>query len=857
MTVRYFIIIILLFSISAVFGEDSAVLEPRSLNYQHVCRVETFTEKAEMITCPVPWVPITYLAEDGAKVSEGEIITRFDQAQPLFELRDRELERDVIDAQLSHRLTGIANKDREMRDKLEELQDKLVVLKARLVRLQSEPRPSDVEIAEGRLRIARMNYDAAERDAERARQRLEKGMISHAELEDFETELLMKKANLDYAERELAYTKLPATAGTIRKTELEIENLNLEIEKVQHEIEEHKVIAEIQKKGAQSRKTLIDKQIEEQQEDVEKTDVKSPIDGYVNYNRGMDWTDLEVGTKMWKNFSFMKIPDMKTIAFRGVLLESVRKYFTEGDTAIVRLRGRGDQPVSCRLKSISTLSHDLAEKAESDWGAVGKEFGVKVFDVVLEMTDETDWVRPGMIGEAQLLSVKETSGPAVPMRFVQVKDGKKYLSIDGIYREVTGTVNQGLFVVDDPGWRGRTVTMRGVFQETDESEKEGRKRLFSVSGELAPVDSIDVIVGDVGRWPWPKVKWLIPEESVVKKGDVVARLDDTEIKKRITEEESRVSETRSRMEELEKQKGLTAREGIFKLKLEQNLLETARIDEDTACNGRDAMAIYKASLTMAQAQIQLDAIRSQLEREAAKETTSLSPAELRQLERDRERQELKLEQARIRLEQLHEGAGRVECSNARLARLRQEVKVKVMERTTDYDDKKIALEYERASLDVKKYQDRLNQWNTRRNNMTITSPGDGMICYSKIWNSGVISKVNVGSTVGPRFGLLSIPDLSKMTIRVEVPEMYYTMVQIDQPVDVSIPSLTDRLMQGHVEGVDFLFKNREKKDSQVGLYSSREPLGEVVFTVRVTVRSEGLPLKPGAVAEVFFPFERE
>ena len=54
--------------------------------------------------------------------------------------------------------------------------------------------------------------------------------------------------------------------------------------------------------------------------------------------------------------------------------------------------------------------------------------------------------------------------------------------------------------------------------------------------------------------------------------------------------------------------------------------------------------------------------------------------------------------------------------------------------------------------------------------------------------------------------------------------------------------------------IDLLFTNRGKKDSQLGLYSSREPLGDVVFKVRVRFQNDGLALKPGLVSEVFFPF---
>ena len=131
-----------------------------------------------------------------------------------------------------------------------------------------------------------------------------------------------------------------------------------------------------------------------------------------------------------------------------------------------------------------------------------------------------------------------------------------------------------------------------------------------------------------------------------------------------------------------------------------------------------------------------------------------------------------------------------------------------------------------------------------------------MICYNKIWNSGTISKVNVGSQVGPRFNILSIPDLSQMYVSVEVPEKYFSQVSEGMSLEVQIPSLGEMVLQARLVGLDFIFENKEKKDSQVGLYSSHEPLGEVVFKVRIQVDAGERKLKPGAVAEVFFPFRQ-
>ena len=835
--------------------DETVVVERKSLAYTYAMRVKAFTEKAEMISNPVSWLPISHIVEDGAKVEEGQVIVRFNSQNALFELGALERTRDVIDAELAHRLAEIANREREMRDRLNTLTDQLAVLEARLARLKSAPLADDVRIAEGRLRIARLNHQAAEKDLAKARDRFSRQMISRAELDRHETGFRETEATLTYARDELAYTKLPSAPGTIEQTEIEIENARLECGKLENELAEHQAISDIQKKGARARKDVIERKIKEQKEDIGNTVIKAPISGYVSYGKLWEGQEVGVGTKMWKNYNFMRIPDMRTLALKGTMHESVRKYFSEEDPVTIRLRGRADEPVRGRIESISTLSHDLAEKDESHWGG-DREFGVKVFDVTCETTEGGDWVRPGMIGSAEISASAPATGPAVPLKFVMIRDGVNHLSLDGVFEGVQGTVVQGWFVLDDETWLGRVVHMRGEFREDgDNALGEEHGKLFSASGELLPVSSVDVRVGDVGRrWPWPKITWLVDEETEVKPGDKVATLGTKEVDRRISEEEARVNEVRSRKQELGKQLELTRREGQFKLKVEQNLLRTAELEKDRAMHGRDAMAILGAELSCEQTRIRLDALTRRLDREEAKSRSTISPVELARLRREKRRLALSLEEAEIRLKQAESGADPVTRSAARLAYLRQKVKVDTMRRSTEFEDYRQERNYERAKLDLKRSEGRLAELKEQSANHEVTSPAAGIICYGRVWNEGVFSKVATGSQVGPRFTIMSIPDLREMYVRVEVLEKYFSQVRVGLPVDVQIPSVCESMLKGEISAVDLLFENKEKKDSQVGLYSSHEPLGEVVFNVRVTVRAEGVTLKPGLVAEVYFPF---
>ncbi len=74
----------------------------------------------------------------------------------------------MIDATVKGDLTAAENKERNLRDQLDELLDKHAFLEAKLTRHKALPLKDEVRIAEGRLRVAQLNYDAASKDFQKA-----------------------------------------------------------------------------------------------------------------------------------------------------------------------------------------------------------------------------------------------------------------------------------------------------------------------------------------------------------------------------------------------------------------------------------------------------------------------------------------------------------------------------------------------------------------------------------------------------------------------------------------------------------------------------------------------------------------
>jgi multidrug efflux pump subunit AcrA (membrane-fusion protein) len=458
-----------------------------------------------------------------------------------------------------------------------------------------------------------------------------------------------------------------------------------------------------------------------------------------------------------------------------------------------------------------------------------------------------------MHAQCEVIAGDEIRGPTIPASFVRERNGSRFLAVDGVFREVEGFFTQGLFVLQDPSLLGRRVEMEGTWpkpgRSPGDSTNSGR---FRASGELMPAGSADVVVKRILRWL--KVQWIIPEDTEVKEGDVVARLEENETSEELRRWESRLSEAESNRKTQEEQTALTAREGAFQLAKESNVLEIARLDTVIADEGRDWPGIFKAELERDEARIRLDETSNRLDR--VRRRTETSPVELGRIERDRRRAELQLEAADLRLAKLRRGARPVDRLKAEADFTEQRLKVDTLTRKVETDNFRSACELTRARRRETHVRNRFKERQRWMENLTLRAPRGGIARYTKIWNSGVFSKVNVGGVVGQHFVLMKIADVSRMYLKVEIPERYFNRIRKGLRVEVEVPSTANVRLGGVVSDIEFLFEDKRLKDTKVGLYSSQETLGETVFHVHVEVDDDpDRKLKPGTMATVCFPFD--
>jgi multidrug resistance efflux pump len=839
---------------------DHVLLKERDVQFRIQLRMEVDAASSETLVNPLHRPQIDWIISDGSLVSSGQPVVVFSPLEVYRQLTESRFNEAIMMADMAKDATAESDKDLTRRDELAELEDARAVLETRLVRLRALPEPAQVRIAEGQFRVAELEAEAAARDLARGRDRFERGMISEAELNNLMFTRDEREAARIKAERMLAYSRKPARKSEIQQVALKIANAEIDIQRKKHEIEQNEKILQIQRKGTAARRAIQRKRIREAEEAVDLLELKAPRDGYVTYKKGWRERYLEGGRNMHRGMAFLNMPDHTQVVLKGSIRERDRQYLAVGDKALVRVSAHEGQSygaasvVTGRVDSISVLSRDQGEKDEQEWGGA-KQTGIKVYDIHVVLDMLPDWLRLGMHADVELVANRTVRGVAVPAGYLTLREDGYYLGVDGELQQVAGRLVGGYFLLQNEALIGHTATLFAKPKASMERDEPPLKGVLA-SGELIPMDVEPVRVADIGRWV--KIAWIVPENTEVKAGDVVIRLDDEEVNKRLLNQQSVLEQRRSQTRTQEERDELESKLAAWELEHTRNEAEIARLKWLDKRDYRDEPSILSGSNQVQRAEIKLARLNKQYERSAAKGHRLLSPLAKRRLERDLKRAKLSLEAAKINLQERLRGPLPTDLRREELRYLDALRDAKDLELQQAFN----AFSRER-SLDRARRDEADIKWSVEKterslSNHVIYSPRDGIVRYCKVWDGGGISKVRPGSTVGQRMHVMDIAGISKMAVRVGMAERYYGRVSEGLKVHVRLASAHGVVLDGVVEEVEFLFEECRRKDTTGGIYSTQESLGETQFFVRVRVEPRaGITLKPGTMAEVIFPFNGE
>ncbi|HOX36664.1 MAG TPA: efflux RND transporter periplasmic adaptor subunit [Candidatus Brocadiia bacterium] len=320
----------------------------------------------------------------------------------------------------------------------------------------------------------------------------------------------------------------------------------------------------------------------------------------------------------------------------------------------------------------------------------------------------------------------------------------------------------------------------------------------SESGSVESQKNVEIVCEVEGM---STIVFVVPEGCDVKKGDKLVELDSSDLRDRILQQEITVHSSKAAKINAEESLAITDNTRQSQLKQADLTIDFAALDLRKFLEADRKRDIAKAQMDidLAERQLALQEDRLQWSEKLAA-AGYVTVAELKSDQLLKKRYELSLEDARQAKNVLEEYTHprmlkklEVDLEEAKNNRERTDARTasSVSQAKADLDAKQMSLGLTEAKLEKLKAQ---------LEKTIITAPQDGMVVYFQDrW--GNREPPEVGKQVRERQGLLTLPNLTCMQVRVEVHESMIGMIQTGIPATIIVDSLPDKVWSGEVKMV--------------------------------------------------------
>ncbi|MGB9603499.1 MAG: efflux RND transporter periplasmic adaptor subunit [Limisphaerales bacterium] len=240
---------------------------------------------------------------------------------------------------------------------------------------------------------------------------------------------------------------------------------------------------------AQQRQELIDK--------IDKCVIKAKKSGLVVYANDSSRffgsnEQIREGATVRERQTILTIPDMKSMAVRVKIHESYIKRIKKGLKAKVQVDAFPEDVLNGEVTKVSVIP---------DSGSRWMNPDLKIYPTVVSITDEREWLKPGMSAKVEIMVNRLTNVVYIPLQAVTVVGGKQVCYVLGALKpemriievgdfndefiEVKSGIKEGekvLLMPPPPDKRGKEEPA----QQQEEESQEASKRIPGETMKLSP-----------------------------------------------------------------------------------------------------------------------------------------------------------------------------------------------------------------------------------------------------------------------------------------------------------------------------------------------------------------------------------
>jgi multidrug efflux pump subunit AcrA (membrane-fusion protein) len=375
-------------------------------------------------------------------------------------------------------------------------------------------------------------------------------------------------------------------------------------------------------------------------------------------------------------------------------------------------------------------------------------------------------------------------------------------------------------------------------------------------GELHPVQVTTLAsptYGDIG--------FIVPEGTLVKKGERVFSLETRQLEDRLKQLQDEMASAQLNLAQQQQQRDLDLKRLATELAFQKDTTNLARLKEEDLLSNPKPVDKDDAANILETATVQVKSDEHSYE--IAKDLYDKgfgSAGDLRTKEIAFKIATVGLKRAQIKHDTIMDGPLPYNRKKTALQRESSDLDLAVKEldikdQTDDYGMRIRAAEH--AVEAARRKLDRCRQDLERS---VVRAPHDGVVVY-RIVNRELNKKVEVGDKVGPWNSPVDLPNYEKMKVRTQVPESFVQHLiprgagLPGSTARVTVKTLPDKVYSAEVIWIDGWARDRNSKLSEADV-KAQGMAGVRVFDVEVELReSDPTRLRDGFQATVEFPGE--
>jgi HlyD family secretion protein len=358
----------------------------------------------------------------------------------------------------------------------------------------------------------------------------------------------------------------------------------------------------------------------------------------------------------------------------------------------------------------------------------------------------------------------------------------------------------------DDGEEGNSQQIEPIYEEAKVAEF----RLEIVEpGEVESAENVEIKSKVKSRGSGSvSILEIIPEGTLVKKGDFLVRLDDAGLQKELLRQRISVHQANANL--VKAQADVEA----AKLALQEYLSGTFRQNEEQL---ESAEFVAKENFRRAEEYLAYS------QKLAAKGYVSEAQLEADQFAVEKAVKELDLAQTRLEVLRTHTQKAKVNDLNASIL-------------TTE-----ARLESARNSYELELTQER--EIEDQIVNCTILSPADGEVTYANVNNKGVV--IAEGEEVRENQTIIRLPDSSRLLVQAKINESRVEQVKTGMKCRITIDAIRDVELEGSVQSVsDYPWPAFDRYRAHIKEYGTKIIINDAPkglrtgMTAKVTILSE-------------------